>query len=137
MARNDLPGAEARYRSVLEVQPTNAMAMNNIAWLLVKQGKPGALAMAEKANSLLPDRAALLDTLAAAQEADNKLPKAIESQGRAVTLQPDDPGLVMRLAKLYIKSGDKARARAELESLVKLGDKYAGQAEVTSLLKSL
>jgi hypothetical protein len=29
--------AEARYRAVLLSQPDNALAMNNIAWLLQKQ----------------------------------------------------------------------------------------------------
>ena len=65
------------------------------------------------------------------------MPKAIETQLRAVRLSVNDPTMTMRLAKLYIKSGDKARAKAELESLAKLGDKYPGQAEVASLLKTL
>jgi len=122
---------------VLAVQPENAMAMNNVAWLLVRQGKPGALALAEKANALLPDRAPLVDTLATALEAENQLPKAIEAQKRAAALDAKDANLALRLAKLYLKTGDKLRARAELESIAKLGDSYPGQPEVTSLLKSL
>jgi Tfp pilus assembly protein PilF len=43
--------AEARYRAVLLSQPDNALAMNNIAWLLQKQSKPGAMELAEKANA--------------------------------------------------------------------------------------
>ncbi len=137
LSKNDLVRSESQYRAVLEVQPDNALAMNNIAWLLVKQGKPGAVAMAEKANSLLPNKAPLVDTLAVALEADNQIPQAIEAQKRAVALQPKDGNLTLRLAKLYIKSGDKARARAELEALSQLGNKFAGQAEVSSLLKTL
>ena len=137
LAQNDLPRAEARYRAVLEQQPENALAMNNVAWLMVKAGQPGAVAMAEKANTLMPNRAPLVDTLATALEADNQLPKAIEMQKRAIALEPGDPNLTMRLAKLYIKTGDKPRARAELEALARLGDKFAGQAEVVSLLKTL
>ena len=138
LASNDFAGAEARYRSVMEIQPNNALAINNVAWLLARQNKPGGVALAEKATGLLPDRAPLLDTLSMAQEVENQLPKAIETQLRAVRLAgPGDPGLTLRLAKLYIKSGDKVRARAELESLTKLGDKFAGQAEVASLLKTL
>ena len=137
MSRNDFTTAEARYRSVLQLQPNNALALNNVAWMLARQGKPGGVAMAEKANSLLPDRAPLLDTLALALETENQLPKAIEAQSRAIKLEPADGGLVLRLAKLYIKSGDKPRAKAELEALAKLGDKFSGQAEVASLMKSL
>ena len=137
LAQSDWPRAEAKYRAVLDVQPENALALNNVAWLMAKQGKPGAVVLAEKANTLLPDRAPLLDTWAIALEADNQLPKAIETQKRAIALEPKDPGLTLRLAKMYIKAGDKPRARAELDVLSKLGEKFAGQAEVASLLKTL
>ena len=137
LAQNDFAGAEAHYRAVLEMQPRNALAMNNIAWLLAKQGKPGAVAMAEQANEVMPGKVALLDTLATALGSENKLPKAIEVQKSAIARSPSDPGLKLGLAKLLIKSGDKAYARSELEDLAKLGDKFKGQAEVASLLKSL
>jgi putative PEP-CTERM system TPR-repeat lipoprotein len=137
MARNDDAGAESLYRQVLAQQPSNALAMNNIAWLLVKQGKPGATPLAEKAVSLLADRPPLLDTLAMALAADNQMGKAIETQKRAVSLAPDNPALRMALARHYIKAGEKSFARAELETLRKLGDKYGGQAEVAELLKTL
>ena len=134
---NDAAGAESHYRKVLELQPHNPMALNNVAWLLVKQGKPGAVAMAERANALLPDSTPLMDTLAAALAADNKVTQAIEVQARAVARNPGDPGLKLHLARLYAKEGDKARARSELEGLARLGDKFPEQAEVAKLLKSL
>ena len=137
MSQDKLADAEGHYRSVLETQPRNALAMNNVAWLLVKQGKPGAVAMAQQANELMPGRPPLMDTLATALAADNKLPLAIETQKAAISRNPADPSLKLNLAKLLIKSGEKAYARAELEDLVKLGDKFRGQAEVAALLKTL
>ena len=137
MAQEKLADAEGHYRAVLETQPRNALAMNNVAWLLVKQGKPGGVAMAQQANELMPGRSALMDTLATALAADNKLPLAVETQKAAIARSPGDPSLKLNLAKLLIKSGEKAYARAELEDLAKLGDKFRGQAEVAALLKSL
>ncbi len=137
LAQNKFDQAEARYRAVLDIQADNALALNNVAWLMVKQGKPGAVALAEKANTLMPNRAPLVDTLSTALEAENQLPKAIEAQKRAVALEPKDPSLGLRLAKLYIKAGDKVLARTELDRLAKLGDKFSGQAEVATLLKTL
>lgn len=78
-----------------------------------------------------------MDTLATALAADNKLPLAVETQKAAIARSPGDPSLKLNLAKLLIKSGEKAYARAELEDLAKLGDKFRGQAEVAALLKSL
>jgi putative PEP-CTERM system TPR-repeat lipoprotein len=137
LARKDYGDAEARYRKVLEIQPDNALALNNVAWLLVQQNKPGAVQAAERANKLMPDRAPLLDTLSIALEAENQLPQAIDVQKRAIAAEPRDGNLTLRLAKLYIKAGDKPRARAELEALGKLGEKFPAQAEVGTLLKTL
>jgi putative PEP-CTERM system TPR-repeat lipoprotein len=129
--------AESHYRAVLEIQPRNALAMNNVAWLLLKQKKPGAVAMAEKANELLPGRPQLMDTLAQALAAEGQLPKAIELQKAALVRAPGDPTLRLSLARMLIQSGDKAYARAELEDIAKLGDKFREQAEVAALLKTL
>lgn len=136
-AARNWPVAEAHYRTVLALDPRHAAAMNNIAWLLATQRKPGATEMAQQANQLLPNRAPFLDTLALALEVDNQLPKALLAQKQAVELAPRDPALRLRLAQLQIKHGDKSDARKELESLSKLGDRFAGQAEVTALLKGL
>jgi cellulose synthase operon protein C len=137
MASGNLAGAELQYRAVLEVQPRNALAMNNVAWLLVKQKKPGAVDMAQKANELMPGKSPLMDTLATALAAENQLPKAIEMQKSAIARSPNDPSLKLNLARFLIQSGDKAYARAELEDIAKLGDKFRGQAEVAELLKKL
>lgn len=133
----DWARAEAHYRAVLAVRPRHALAMNNIAWMLAAQRKPGALAMAEHANALMPERATLLDTLALAQESENQLPQAVATQRRAVALAPKDAMLRLRLAHLLIKQGEKSDARKELESLARLGDQFGGQADVSALLKKL
>ena len=52
-------------------------------------------------------------------------------------MAPDNAVMRLALAKHYVKAGEKAFARAELETLKKLGDKFAGQAEVADLLKTL
>jgi cellulose synthase operon protein C len=133
----DLPLAESRYRSVLTMQPGNALAMNNIAWLMVQQGKPGALELAAKANELLPNQPAMLDTLATVYAAEKKLPQALEAQKKAISLAPQDNGLRLNLAKLLVDSGDKGQARIELQQLEKLGTSFPQHEKVQELLKSV
>ncbi len=137
LATGDMAAAELHYRNVLELQPRNALALNNVAWLLIKQGKPGALPLAQQAVSLLPNKAPVLDTLSLALEADNQLEPAVEAQRQATRYEPNDGRLALRLAKLYVKQGDKTRARAELEALAKLGDGFIGHVEVAAMLKTL
>jgi len=138
LAAKDYALAESRYREVIRLQPNNALAINNVAWLMVQQNKPGAVPFAEKANQLLPGRPAIMDTLAGALATEKQLPKAIEIQKAAVERAPEEGLLRMNLAKLYIQGEQKALARQELERLEKMGrSKYANQEEVAKLLKSL
>jgi putative PEP-CTERM system TPR-repeat lipoprotein len=62
--RGDPAAAEIQYRAVLQVQPYNAAALNNLAWLLQKKKPEEALTYAERASKIAPDSASVLDTLA-------------------------------------------------------------------------
>lgn len=137
LLRADHALAERRFRAVLELQPENPLALNNLAYMLLKQNKPGALVFAEKANQLAPDRPALMDTLSLALAAEGQFARAIEIQRRALSAQPEHHALRLTLAKLYLQAGDKSQARTELQSLASLGPKFANQAEVSRLLASL
>lgn len=136
-SKGDYAEAEAQYRAVLASQPANAMAMNNVAWLLQKQGKPGALAMAERANATMPNRAPILDTLAGIQAAAGDIGKAVETQRAAASADPRNPELKLRLARYQLEAGQRDDARQTLKLLTELGAGYPKQAEVRALLKTL
>lgn len=137
LLQDHLQSAEARFAAVLKLQPENAAALNNLAWLMLKLGKPGALALAEKANQLAPQQPAFLDTLSMVFEADKQWARAVEVQSQAVNLQPENFALRLRLAKLYLASGDKPQAGVELQRLAKAGKKFGAQAEVQELLRGI
>jgi putative PEP-CTERM system TPR-repeat lipoprotein len=133
----DYTAAQARYRAVLAIEPKHALSLNNLAWIAVQKGQPDAVAMAEQAVSLLPRQPALLDTLATALAAERQWPRAIEVQRQAVALAPADPGLQLALAKIYLGSGDKARAKDVLEALARQPATFPGRDEVERLLKTV
>lgn len=135
--RGDLTGAEAAYRDVLRVQPAHAGALNNLAWLLARQGKPGAVAVAERASAAAPYSAAVQDTLATALAAEGQLRRAVETQTRLVQRLPNQPDYRLHLAELLLESGDSAKARDELDVLARLGDRYPRQRDVTALRERL
>ena len=136
-ARKDYMAAEKHYLGVLQLQPTNVVALNNIAWATGKLNKEGAIAYAEKALSLAPQQPAFMDTLAVLYSDKNDYAKAVEWQNKALALAPQNPVFRLNYAKIHIKGGKKDLARQELDALAKLGDKFAGQAEVAALLKGL
>lgn len=129
--------AEALYRQVLEQQPHNALALNNLAWLLATQGKPGAVPLAERANALAPDTPAFLDTLAGALAAEKQLKRAIELQRRAVALGANEAVFKLHLAKLLVQDNQRSAARPLLDELAALGDRFKGQQEVARLRSTL
>ena len=136
LSQGDRALAERRYGDVLKIQPDHALALNNVAWLMAQQKRPGAVAMAERADKAAPNQAPILDTLALALAAESQLPRALEVQKKAVELAPDAPSFRLNLAKLQLQAGDKAAARKELEELAKLGSKFGGHDEVAQLLKT-
>ncbi len=131
-----MASAEQHYRAVLALAPNSVPALNNLAFALATQNKPGAVALAEQALKLAPESAAVMDTLAFGLAAQQQLPQAIAMQARAVAQAPDVPVFRLQLAKLQLRGGDAASARNELQALTRLGDKFDRQAEVQALLKA-
>ncbi len=137
LGRKDYAGAESAYGAVLKLQPSSAAAYNNLAWVASLQNKPTALQYAQKANELGPNQPAFMDTLAGILGSSGQVDKAIELQKKAVALMPANDDFKLDLAKLYLKAGNKADARTELDRLAALGRKFPGHAEVVSLQKAL
>lgn len=135
-ARN-FPEVESRFRSVLAVQPGNAVALNNVAWSLIRQGKPGALELARKAVKLEPVHDGFNDTLALALGEAGDLKQATELQTQLVQRNPQQPLLRLHLAQLLLKANDRESARSHVEALAKLGSGFAERAEVARLQAQL
>ena len=137
LSQGDRVAAESHYRDVLKLQPDQPQALNNVAWLMAAAKKPGALAMAEKANQLQPDSAAFMDTLALALAADGQPAKAVQQLQKALAIDAKNPMLRFNLARFLIQAGDKPAAKTELQALAGLGEAFPRQKEVAELLSSL
>lgn len=137
MGRKDYDQAEQEYRKVIAAAPRHAVALNNLAWVLNRAGKPGALETAEKALALAPNATAFMDTVAEIQASSGQWDKALAMQKRAIELDPDQPTHRLHLAQYLIKNSQKASAKAELERLAQLGGAFPRQDEVQKLMSGL
>ncbi|WP_417547380.1 tetratricopeptide repeat protein [Marinobacter segnicrescens] len=79
-----------RYEQVLELQPNNVRAMNNLAWLLRENDRPRALGLASQAAQLAPESAAVQDTYGWLLHLDGQHEQAVEQLGKALALDPDN-----------------------------------------------
>ncbi len=137
ISRGNLEAAERGLLRLVARRPNHALALNNLAWVLVVRGKPGAVEHARKATELLPGRPTLMDTLAMALAANKQAPEALELQKKAVTLAPTDSGLRLNLAKIAVQTGDRDLARKELKALEAAGATLPLRDEVLKLLATL
>jgi predicted Zn-dependent protease len=92
---------------------------------------------AEKANVLLPNQPAFMDTLAHIYANIGNFDKAVDLQIKVLSIEPKNMGFKLNLAKIYIKGGKKDLARKQLEELRSLGNNFPAHDEVTTLLGSV
>ena len=135
LVRKDCAAAQKHYTALVKLQPGNALALNNLAWCEQQNGSvESALQHAQRANELVADQPAFMDTLAVILSARGEHEKAIALQRKAVELLPSSQGLKLSLAKTYLAAGDKPKARTQLETLAKLDEKDPVRAEAQALL---
>jgi putative PEP-CTERM system TPR-repeat lipoprotein len=137
IATNKLADAQRLYDRVIALQPRNAVALNNQAWVAGQLGRADAVALAERANEVAPNQPAFMDTLAVLLSAKGDNARALDLQKKAVALQPNVPLFKLNLAKIHLKAGEKDAARTLLTEISALGDKFAGQAEVDKLKQGM
>jgi cellulose synthase operon protein C len=117
-SNNQLGGVIYQYRKILEADPENLIALNNLAWHLRNEDPKESLDYALKAIELSPDSSTILDTLAMVQLKNNNLEEARRSINHAVRLAPNNPELRFHEAQILTKvlqEQDKFPVRAQVE----------------------
>lgn len=132
--RFDLAARE--YQTVLKAQPNHPVALNNLAWSLHELKDPRALEVAEKALSLQPNNPAIMDTVAWLLIKEKRTGRAISLLEKAAE-RSDAPEIRYHLAVALAQSGDKLRAKRELEKALSSKQPFAQVAEARILLRDL
>lgn len=129
--------AIAQYQTILSLSPNYVPALNNLAWLYQQEKDSRALEYAEKANRLTPDNPATLDTLGWILVEQGNTTRGLTILEKATSLAPQDAEIRYHLAGGFAKSGDKAKARKELEQILTNGKNFSKAEEARALLKQL
>jgi putative PEP-CTERM system TPR-repeat lipoprotein len=123
------------YRRVLELQPNNLFALNDLAVLLTETNPEAALALAARAHALAPDEPQVMDTYGAALLATGDTTRARALLTEAFGYRRSDPGIGLNLARAMAADGDADAARRLLRPL--LEEEFPRQAEARALLQRL
>ncbi|HKQ10185.1 MAG TPA: tetratricopeptide repeat protein [Rhizomicrobium sp.] len=117
----ELPKAKALYEQLVREDPSDALAFNNLAWLVVQENPHRALGLAQSAVKADPALANYLDTLGTMQLGQSDFRGAVTSLQKAHDLAPDNAGFAYHLALALEASGASAQSQAILQMLVKRG----------------
>jgi cytochrome c-type biogenesis protein CcmH/NrfG len=133
----ELAKAKAVYEQVVREDPADAVALNNLSWLVVKDNPGRALALAQRAVQADPRSANNLDTLGCMQMNRSDARGAVESLQRAHDMAPDNAEIFYHLALAHEASGNGAESQAILQTLVKRGGFNSLEAAKTLLASKL
>lgn len=106
--------AIAQYQTLQSAVPNNPVILNNLAVLYQKEKDPRALAVAEKAYKLDPEKADYADTLGWILVEQGKSARGLELIEKAAKLEPKNPEVRIHLAYALTQAGQMIRARQEI-----------------------
>jgi len=113
--------AEKEFRKVLELDPTNASALNYLGYMLADQNVrlEEAQDLIKKAVNLEPNNYAFLDSLGWVYYRLNRLDDAEQQLTRSLQLMAKDPTIHDHLGDVYFKQGKIKEAIAQWETSLK------------------
>ena len=115
------PEAKQVYEATLKLDPNNAVALNNLAFLLAETGGDldDALTKAQRAKSLLPSLYEISDTLGWIYLKKNLAENAIDIFKELVVKEPNISTYHYHLGMAYSQKGDKTKALEQLRESLK------------------
>jgi putative PEP-CTERM system TPR-repeat lipoprotein len=129
--------ATSESEELLKLQPNNPVVLNNLAWLYHQRNDSRALDYAERAHSLAPRAAAIMDTLGDILVRGGNTERGIPLLREAYDSSQKMPEIGYHLAAGLAKSGQTAEARTLLEAILADQRTFDDKAEAKKLLDSL
>ena len=128
--------AIGRYQRIVELQPSNVIALNNLAYALaVHRNAPAeGLPLAKRAAALAPRSATVLDTWAWIEHLLGNHAVAAKLLSDAIKLDPAIAELRLHAAAVAAAQGDRPKAESELKEALRL-DSSLDEREQTRQLR--
>jgi putative PEP-CTERM system TPR-repeat lipoprotein len=132
------PNALDEYQHILKLMPDYVPALNDLAWLYVKEDEKLSLAeqSAERAYELQPNNATVLDTLGWIRLKQGDPKSALTLLRQASEKLPDSQEVGYHLAVALMRSGKKTESKHILDGALK-GGEFPSRKEAIKLFESL
>ncbi len=137
LAKRQYKQAIPPLQAALKTNPSNAAALNNLAWAYQQDNDARALPTAEQAYKLSGTNPAIMDTLGWILVQKGDTARGTELLRKAVGSNPNAAETRYHLAVALAKAGDKAGARKEVEQSLAGGKPFGAMDEAKALLRQL
>ncbi len=137
MASGDARAAIKQNEILLAASPGDAVVLNNLALLYFAIGDARALEYAERAHSLAPTDAAVLDTLGWLLVKRDQPERGLTFLREAHSRLANDPRVRYHLAVALSRLGRTQEARRELERALQSGEEFEEARDARALLLEL
>jgi tetratricopeptide (TPR) repeat protein len=131
--------ARSVYEALIRMDPNNAVALNNLAYLMVETGLDAdvALSYAQRAKQLLPDMPEVSDTLGWIYLKKAQYDYAVTAFQDLVSKAPGHSTFHYHLAMAYKQKGDKGKAIVELHEALKYNPSGEEHQKIMEMLGQL
>lgn len=131
--------AEVAYNKVLGIDPENAIALNNLAFLNAQDGSnlDQAQSFAERAKQQAPNSPDISDTLGYVYYRKNLNGEALRIFKQIVEQEPANPTYRLHLAMALLKQGNKQGAKEEAEKALKSATQPQEQNQIRSFVSQI
>ncbi|MBV8069673.1 MAG: tetratricopeptide repeat protein [Acidobacteriaceae bacterium] len=127
------------YNKVLGIDPQNALALNNLAFINAesRSNLDQAMTYAERAKKQAPDSPDISDTLGYVYYQKNLNAAALAIFKQVVSEVPQNPTFHLHLAMALSRQGDKQAAREEAQKALKVATLPRQQDEIRNFLNQI
>jgi tetratricopeptide (TPR) repeat protein len=136
----DIVNAEKTYSYILEKDPANRIAANNLAWILAERGRKTdldkAMDLASRAKRSDPGNPSIADTLGYIYLQKGMVNNAKVQFLLALDKNPDDPAFNYHMAMALTKDGKKKDAALYLKNALKTKS-FSERKDAEKLLKQI
>jgi tetratricopeptide (TPR) repeat protein len=131
--------ARHEYQMVIQLQPDNTVALNNLAYLDAEEGVnlDQALAHAQRAQQRTPDDPDVQDTLALVYIRKNLTNDGVRMLRDLVSRNPDNAAFHLHLALALYQKGDRPWAKRELQAAARNKPDLRQQDKIKELLAKI
>lgn len=127
------------YESIVKNQPDNAVALNNLAYMMAEEGRDLDLALtyAQRARQQMPGNLDIADTLGWVYLRKQLSDSAVNLYRELVPKAPKNPLYHFHLGMALYQKGDKVGAKKSLQTALSLNPAPNDSAKIKELLSKL